>query len=291
MQSKNTFSHASYASFRPSYPPALYNKILKYHNGPPTLAVDLGCGHGLIARSLSPTFTKVIATDPSEGMVKQATTMSPKSDYPNIELKQASAESLPFLKDASVDMVTAGQAAHWFDHEKVFAELARVVRPGGTLAYFGYKDHVFVDSPIASKLMQEYAYSTDPSKLGSYWQQPGRSIIQNLLRSVEPPSSDWTSIQRHEYEPGTSGKESGEGEMLMNMHCSVGNCKEYIRTWSSYHGWRESHKGVEARNKGGEGDVVDELFDEIAKEEGRFGDEEEMVNIEWGSVILLARRK
>jgi hypothetical protein len=54
--------------------------------------------------------------------------------------------------------------------------------------------------------MDKYAYDQHPDMLGSYWQQPGRSIIQNLLRDVKPPTDAWQDIKRIEYEPGTDGR-------------------------------------------------------------------------------------
>jgi SAM-dependent methyltransferase len=40
------------------------------------------------------------------------------------------------LPDASVDLVTAGQAFHWFDRARFRAEADRILRPGGRVALF-----------------------------------------------------------------------------------------------------------------------------------------------------------
>jgi trans-aconitate 3-methyltransferase len=292
--SKTTFSHASYASFRPSYPQHLYDIVLGFHRGPRSLLVDLGTGHGLICRSLAGAFDKVVGADPSKGMIKQAESATRKDEYPNIDFVQAFAESLPFLDDSSVDMVVAGQAAHWFDYPKLFRELNRIVRPGGTLAFWAYTDHVFPDYPIASKLLHDTAYGATKDLLGSYWQQPGRSIVQNYLRDLKPPPGVW-EVERREYDPTDSMSQSKEGKMVMEKRMTVAANMEYMRTWSSYHGWQETHPEKKARNAGGKGDVVDELFEEIKNREpdwksvGKWRDKE--VNIVWGTAIVLARKK
>lgn len=218
--------------------------------------------------------------------------MSPKSDFPGVEFREGSAETGSHsLPDGSVDLVVAGQAAHWFDQSKLWPEMARVVRKGGSLAFWGYKDHVFVDSPAASAIMQDYAYSSDPAKMGSYWPQPGRSYVQDKLRVIQPPEAEWEDLKRVEYEPGTQGKGSGEGRLFMEAESTVGSIKAYVRTWSAFHGWKEAHPERVARKDGGEGDVVDECFEAIAKEDAVFADEEKVVKVEWGSALIMARRK
>lgn len=224
-------------------------------------------------------------------MIKQARSSTSKDEHPNVDFQEASAEDLPFLKDETVDMVVAGQAAHWFEYPRVFLELKRVVRKGGTLAFWGYKDHVFVDYPKATETLGHYAYGPGKDLLGMYWPQPGRSIVENKLRDIRPPESDWEDIQRVEYEPGTQGPKSGEGTLFVHRRLHVGECKEYIRTWSSYHGWQEAHPEQKKRSAGGQGDVIDKMFDEIATSDAEFADENREVEVEWGSGLLMARRK
>ncbi|KAL8828146.1 MAG: hypothetical protein Q9170_006729 [Blastenia crenularia] len=291
---KTTFSHASYAAFRPSYPTALYETVLNYHDGPKSLCVDLGTGHGLVARSLAPYFTKVIGSDPSAGMIKQATSLTPKKDFPNVNYQEAAAESLPFLQDSSVDLVVAAQAAHWFDYPRLFPEMKRVVRHEGTLAFWAYKDHVFVDHPGATDVLNRYAYGDSNDLLGPYWSQPGRSFVQSKLRNIEPPRDDWEDVKRIEYEPRAEGSRSGTGTMFLHRRVKLQECMNYIRTWSSFHAWQEAHPAAQSRQEGGNGDVVDEMFDEMKTLEGGWqvdNWEEHEVEIEWGTGLLLARKR
>ncbi|MCJ1303636.1 hypothetical protein MMC08_006446 [Hypocenomyce scalaris] len=290
---KPTFSATSYAAFRPSYPASLYSHVLAYHRGPKTLLLDLGCGHGLISRYLAEYFSKVMGTDPSTGMLGQAQSSTPKTEYPNVEFREATAEVLPFLSDTSVDMVVAGQAAHWFDYPKLFPEMKRVVRKGGTLAFWGYSDPVFVEFPKATRILEHYMYGNEDRLLGPHW-EPGRAIVRNKLRDIKPPTSDWTTIKRIEYEPGTNGPRTGEGTMFMNRRLTLGDCQNYMRTFSSVHTWQEKHPKRRKREEGGDGDIVDEMFDEMRQAEPGWQVEERWeekeVELEFGSALLLARK-
>jgi SAM-dependent methyltransferase len=53
-----------------------------------------------------------------------------RAALPGVAVLAGTAEALP-LADRSVDAVTVAQAFHWFDADAAFAELARVLRPGG----------------------------------------------------------------------------------------------------------------------------------------------------------------
>ena len=50
----------------------------------------------------------------------------------DVEALEGTAESIP-LGDDSVDAVVVAQAFHWFDPDPALAEIARVLRPGGSL--------------------------------------------------------------------------------------------------------------------------------------------------------------
>ena len=68
---------------------------------------------------------------------------------------------------------------------------------------------------------------------------------------------------------------------------------DFIRTWSSYSAWQDKFQ-TKKRGDGGEGDIVDEMFDEMRSVEPDFWQKEWMekeVEIEWGSGLLLARRR
>lgn len=53
---KQAFNASSYAAFRPTYTDFYYDSLLKYHKGCRGLLIDLGTGHGNVARRLAPKF-------------------------------------------------------------------------------------------------------------------------------------------------------------------------------------------------------------------------------------------
>jgi len=88
--------------------------------------LDIAAGTGDLCRELEHRALAPIALDLSAGMLANARTAAP--------LVQADARFLP-LPDASVDGVTCGFALrNLVDLDQCFHEMARVLRPGGSLA-------------------------------------------------------------------------------------------------------------------------------------------------------------
>ncbi|MEY2467586.1 MAG: demethylmenaquinone methyltransferase / 2-methoxy-6-polyprenyl,4-benzoquinol methylase [Actinomycetota bacterium] len=88
--------------------------------------LDIAAGTGDLCRELEHRGLAPIALDLSAGMLANARTDAP--------LVQADARFLP-LPDASVDGVTCGFALrNLVDLDRCFSEMARVLRPGGSLA-------------------------------------------------------------------------------------------------------------------------------------------------------------
>lgn len=86
--------------------------------------LDLGAGTGKLTGVLLDLGLDVVAVEPDA----QMRTLLP----PGSEALDGSAEAIP-LPDGSVDAVLVGQAFHWFDPARALPEMARVLRPGGTV--------------------------------------------------------------------------------------------------------------------------------------------------------------
>jgi SAM-dependent methyltransferase len=117
---------AAYAEHRPDYPEAGVRWALGPGDGIRDV-LDLGAGTGKLSASLVALGHRVTAVEPDPGMRAELTRL-----LPPVTALAGGAERIP-LADASVDAVVVGQAFHWFDQERALPEIARVLRPGGTL--------------------------------------------------------------------------------------------------------------------------------------------------------------
>jgi ubiquinone/menaquinone biosynthesis C-methylase UbiE len=124
-----------YARWRPSYPAALRDYLLGLGRpgaGPLRIA-DVGCGTGISTRFLAGPGVRVIGIDPNPEMLAEARRATPA----HLDLEYRTGEAVATgLEAASVELVTAAQAFHWFDVGAALAEFHRILVPGGSCAAF-----------------------------------------------------------------------------------------------------------------------------------------------------------
>jgi SAM-dependent methyltransferase len=118
-----------YVRSRPNYPAAFYDFLDHDLNLPkPATIADVGSGTGISARPLLERGHTVLALEPNAPMRAAAEQLL--GHHPDFHSLAATAEATT-LPAASVDLVLAAQAFHWFDRAKARAEFARILRPGG----------------------------------------------------------------------------------------------------------------------------------------------------------------
>jgi SAM-dependent methyltransferase len=204
MNFKDHFSRlaANYASFRPRYPPSLFDYLAQSCRQR-ECAWDCACGSGQATLDLAARLACVIATDASAAQVAAA------PPHPHVRYRVASAAASG-LGSASVDIVTVAQALHWFELAPFYAEVERVLRPGGVLAVWTY-GVVHVAGESIDRLLQEFYWLT----MRPYWPAE-RRLVESGYRTLLFPYAELTP-------PAFD----------MQEHWSLQQLIGYVRSWSA----------------------------------------------------------
>ncbi|MGD0599117.1 MAG: class I SAM-dependent methyltransferase [Terriglobales bacterium] len=118
-----------YVRYRPGYPPEVLD-LLRAECGlrPSHVVADIASGTGIFTRLLLENGNSVFAVEPNTEMREMGIRLL--EPYNRLVSIAGTAEETT-LGSASVDFVTAAQAAHWFDLPRARAEFARILRPEG----------------------------------------------------------------------------------------------------------------------------------------------------------------
>jgi len=134
MKSTERFSTRveAYREFRPRYPKEVV-ELLRRECGLTAqwVVADVAAGTGLLAEIFLENGNRVIAVEPNGPMRAACEELMAK--YPRLECVDGTAEATG-LADGVADLVTVGQAMHWFDLAPTRAEFARVLKPHGWCA-------------------------------------------------------------------------------------------------------------------------------------------------------------
>lgn len=202
---------ADYRRFRPSYPPELFDWLAAIAPARER-ALDVGTGNGQAALGLALHFAEVIATEPSAAQLALA------EPHPRVRYAAGTAERLD-LPDSSVDLVTAAQAAHWFDGRRFAAEVRRVLRPGGVVAVWTYE--TFRAGPPVDALIGQFYRDV----VGPYW-PPERRHVEERYATLSLPFPD---VEAPSFE--------------LRSTWDVDTALDYLGTWSSVVRYRRLRGG------------------------------------------------
>ena len=226
----------AYARFRPEYPPelaAFLASVAPDH----AFAVDVGCGNGQLTQLLAPHFSSVVGLGSSADQLANA--------VPNVRVSYrcAPAEHLP-LTDGSASLITAAQAAHWFDLPVFYREVRRIAVPGGVLALisYGVPD---LEPPLNDRFQTFYR-----DEIGPCW-PPERKLVDSGYATIEFPFDEMTAPP-----------------LEIRRNWQLSEFLGYLQTWSAVRSAREA----------GHEDILLHFADEICE---AWGDERTRRSVVW----------
>jgi ubiquinone/menaquinone biosynthesis C-methylase UbiE len=247
--SKDLFSKQSkkYAISRPTYPKALIDYIVGLVEQK-RLAWDCATGSGQAAVALSTYFEQVIASDISVRQLENAQHRN------NIRYEVFPAEKTPFTEN-SIDLIAVAQALHWFEFDRFYGEVNRILRrKGGVLAAWAYGLH------SVSPEIDVITHNLYEDVLGPYWPAE-RKHIEAKYETIPFP---FEQIVVPEFQI----------ELLWDARSLI----DYIYTWSSV------QKFIEKNNQ----DPVMAFIPQIEK---AWGVKEDRRKVVWPLYIKAGRLK
>lgn len=196
-----------YAKFRPGYPAEMLDTLVSMcglaHDW---VIADIGSGTGNLARLFLRNDYQVTTVEPCPEMRSAGERLL--AEYTGFRSLEGTAECIP-LDAQSVDLITVGQALHWFDVDRARAEFQRILRPSGWVAVAWNDRH-----PDSNDFTREYSTITHNSK---YYLQSRISSaptlsdgLDRLFAGIEFRSADFPHTKRFDLE-GLLGRARSSG--------------------------------------------------------------------------------
>lgn len=179
----------AYAAHRPGYPAEAVQWLVPE---PRSRVLELAAGTGNLTATLLAQEHRVVATDPTYPMLTHL-----QRRFRGTHAIQSAAEQIP-VRSASMDVVLAAQAFHWFDLDRALPEIARVLRRGGTVSLvWNHRDETVPWVRKLSRIIGSEVTEEDPAaqleESGHFdgiettsfrhWQQVDRESLLGLVRS------------------------------------------------------------------------------------------------------------
>jgi SAM-dependent methyltransferase len=142
--------------------------------------LDVGCGTGAFVRNLASRATFVEGIDRSPDMVSAA--IAGSVDHPNVTFREADLLTAD-LDEGAYDFVSSIASLHHMPVEPALQRLARLLRPGGTLAVLGLPR---IDTPT------DFAYAA--------LAYPVNAIVESVLAARRAPSGHSPAMPLHDPE-------------------------------------------------------------------------------------------
>lgn len=164
--------------------------------------LEVACGTGISTAALSRTLSpdvEIVATDLNDAMLDYA--RAKRGELPGVTFRQADAQALPFEND-SFDAVVCQFGVMFFpDKAKAVSEFARVLRPGGVLAFNVWDS--LQNNPVAGIAQDTIAsfFDTNPPDFltvpfGYYEIEPIRDLIRNADLEAQDIQTVSATVER-----------------------------------------------------------------------------------------------
>ena len=144
-----TSKSENYAKYRPDYLPEAIQTIIEHAKlTPASVVADIGSGTGMVTRHFVENGNPVYAVEPNPEMRQIAEVQIGKC--PKFHSVNGNSEGTT-LREASIDLITVGQAIGWFNPEPSKQEFLRILKPNG---WFSILQHSRLNDELTQAISQ-----------------------------------------------------------------------------------------------------------------------------------------
>jgi ubiquinone/menaquinone biosynthesis C-methylase UbiE len=237
---------AYYDIARPKYTSEIFQEIINKTNNFNSY-LDIACGTGQLLIPLSQKFSVSIGLDVSEAQVNKTKENILKNNIQNVKVFTCDVYQIADkLKEENLDMkfdlITVGQAFHWFEEEIFLKYMKTLLKEGGVLVLAGYSKEHFdkTEQPDLYKILDK--------------------TIKRLLPYFE---CDIDNNDNAYYKSHESIKKIFPGEFVTKHYIETAEVPlntlfGLLRSWSAYNNYKKSKKSTDA-------DIIDDLEKELVE--------------------------
>lgn len=196
-QLRSTFDGAAllYDAVRPGYPEALFEDVVSLSGIPPGGRIlEIGCGTGQATVPLVRRGYEVLCVELGENLA--AVARRNLAAYPGVEVRVGAFEEYQ-IGDGIFDLAVSATAFHWLDPGVAYPKVARVLRPGGSVALF-WNEHVRSEGDEAFFEAAQAVYARQAPEIfdGNYGGPPRPEEVPDRTAEIEASGSFGPPIRR-----------------------------------------------------------------------------------------------
>ena len=152
--------------------------------------LDLGCGPGVLARQLAPSFAEIVGLDAEAAMLDEARAATPDAQRERFVWVEARAEDLDTLGLGRFTTAALGQSFHWMDRDVVAQQVRDALEPGGAIVLVHHA------RPATETARSRLRDTAPPVPQAAIWEVISRHL------AIDKPSIDITEpyadlLRRH----------------------------------------------------------------------------------------------
>ena len=211
----------AYAAARPDYPERVYDVLrVRCALGPRVRVLEIGAGSGQATRRLLELGATVVAVEPDARMAEHLGRLDAGRDRLEVVVRPFETTSFPVT---SFDLVASATAFHWLDPSHALPAVARVLRPGGSLALwwnlFGDPDAPDPFHDATQPLLRDLA----PSPLAGRGRRSPALDVE--ARRAELSAAGFEGVE-HEVIPWTLVLTAAQTRLLYSTYSNIARLPE-----------------------------------------------------------------